>query len=66
MEAGNEPRNLYDHLIISNPDDTGELIGTAEVIDIRNQAADNKTFFKTVSDHLPVVARFDTSGVDDD
>ena len=64
--SGDRTQNLYDHLIISDPDETGELIGTAEVIDVRDQSADNKTFFKTVSDHLPVVARFNTSVADDD
>ena len=64
--SGERTQNLYDHLIISDHDKTGELIGTAEVIDVRNQATDNKTFFKTVSDHLPVAARFNTSILDDD
>ena len=64
--SGDRTQNLYDHLIISDPDESSELIGTAEVIDVRGGAADNRTFFQTVSDHLPVVARFDTSAVDDD
>jgi hypothetical protein len=31
-------------IIISDPDETGELIGTAEVIDVRNLAIGNRTF----------------------
>ena len=64
--SGDRTQNLYDHLILSDPDETSELIGTAEVIDVRNQATSKKIFFKTVSDHLPIVARFDTSAADDD
>lgn len=48
------------------PGDTTEQIGAAKVIDVRDAVVDDKTFFKTVSDRLPIVARFNTSGPDDD
>ncbi len=64
--SGERTSNLYDHLIVFDPNETTEQIGAAEVIDVRDAVVDDKTFFKTVSDHLPIVARFDTSGPDDD
>jgi hypothetical protein len=33
---------------------------------VRGAVANDQTFFQTVSDHLPIVARFNTSGPDDD
>jgi endonuclease/exonuclease/phosphatase (EEP) superfamily protein YafD len=35
------------------------------VIDVRNLVASNKVFFDTVSDHLPLVARFRIDADDD-
>ena len=64
--SGERTQNLYDHLLVNDSDATSEQIGSAEVIDVRSEAANNKLFFDTVSDHLPIVARFNTAGPDDD
>lgn len=63
---GERTGNLYDHLLVANSQSTTELIGSAEVVDPRNKAASNKLFYKSVSDHLPIVARFDIASADDD
>lgn len=57
--------NVYDHLVIFNAAATHEQIGPEEVLDVRNVAATNRAFFQTVSDHLPIVARFQTIADDD-
>lgn len=57
--------NLYDHLVIADLASTSERIGPATVLDVRSVAADPRTFFRTVSDHLPILARFRVE-VDDD
>ena len=57
--------NLYDHLIAFDLTATTEMIAPDEVIDVRNRAASHKTFFDTVSDHLPLVARFRVAADDD-
>jgi hypothetical protein len=57
--------NLYDHLIAFDLSATMEMISPDEVLDVRNQAASNKSFFDTVSDHLPLVARFRIEADDD-
>jgi endonuclease/exonuclease/phosphatase family metal-dependent hydrolase len=41
------------------------MIGPEEVLDVRNVAADPKAYFQTMSDHLPIAARFRV-GADDD
>jgi len=64
--SGQRTQNLYDHLLVFDGDETSELIGTAEVIDVRGEATNDEMFFDTVSDHLPIVARFNVSGPDDD
>lgn len=64
--TGARTGNLYDHLLVFDGGASGELIGTAEVIDVRSEAANNKTFFDEVSDHLPIVARFNVAAADDD
>lgn len=45
---------------------TPELIGPAQVLDVRKKASINKVFYKTASDHLPIVGRFFRNGPDDD
>jgi hypothetical protein len=64
--SGGRTSNLYDHLLVHDRQKTSEMIGDPEVIDVLNVAADNKAFFDTVSDHLPVVVRLRASGPDDD
>lgn len=50
--------NLYDYLVPFDLAATTEMIAPDEVIDVRSEAASQKTFFDTVSDHLRLVARF--------
>ena len=57
--------NLYDHLVAFDLAATTEMIAPDQVIDVRNLAANNKAFFDTVSDHLPLVARFRVDADDD-
>ncbi|MGE0465341.1 MAG: SH3 domain-containing protein [Steroidobacteraceae bacterium] len=50
--------NVYDHLLVFDVTATHEQLEPARVLDVRHVAATNRTFFQTVSDHLPIVARF--------
>jgi hypothetical protein len=45
---------------------TQELRGDAKVLDVVNKASTPKAFYKTVSDHLPIVAMIKCGGADDD
>jgi hypothetical protein len=63
---GKRTNNLYDHLLVKDEDASQELRGNAEVIDVVLMASSPRTFYKTVSDHLPIVATMDCSGADDD
>ncbi len=64
--SGSRTANLYDHLLVYDTYGTSEMIGNAEVLDLRSKASSNTTFFKTVSDHLPIVVKMRSSGPDDD
>lgn len=64
--SGARTANLYDHLLVFNGHATSELVVPAQVLDMRKKASTNKTFYKTVSDHLPIVGRFFRNGSDDD
>jgi hypothetical protein len=64
--SGVRTANLYDHLLVSDGRATSELVMSAQVIDVRGKAATNKMFYKTVSDHLPIVGRFSRNRSDDD
>jgi endonuclease/exonuclease/phosphatase family metal-dependent hydrolase len=57
--------NLYDHMVIHDRAATAELAGAPEILDVRDVASDARTFYRTVSDHLPVRARF-RADLDDD
>jgi hypothetical protein len=63
--SGSVTNNLYDHLVAFDHVATSELLAPEEVIDVRSTASSNQTFFQTVSDHLPIVARFRAAGDDD-
>ena len=63
--AGALTTNLYDNLLISDQAATSELDGSPEILDVRDVATSPAVFYQTVSDHLPVRARF-RSGPDDD
>lgn len=58
--------NLYDHLLVLNPRATSEQVLDAAVVDIRKRATSDKVFYKTVSDHLPIVGHFIRDRRDDD
>jgi hypothetical protein len=64
--SGKRTSNLYDHLLVHDRQKTSEMIGDPEVVDVRSAAADDKSFYDTVSDHLPVLVRVRASGPDDD
>ena len=64
--SGVRTENIYDYLLIGNPDATSEITEQPAIIDVRWVSVDHETFRKTVSDHLAVVAVFRTSGQDDD
>jgi len=64
--SGARTANLYDHLLVLDGHATSELVMPAQVLDVRKKASTNKTFYKTVSDHLPIVGRFFRNRSDDD
>jgi hypothetical protein len=64
--SGARTSNLYDHLLVSDSQATSELVMSAQVLDVRKKASTNKMFYKTVSDHLPIVGRFVRNRADDD
>lgn len=64
--TGTRTENIYDYLLLHDARETHEMIDNPEILDVRGYATTNEAFFKTVSDHLPVVARFKTDGSDDD
>jgi hypothetical protein len=63
--AGERTTNLYDHLLIGDQAVTSELQSNPEILDVRDVATTRPVFYRTVSDHLPIRARF-RSGPDDD
>jgi hypothetical protein len=64
--SGVRTANLYDHLLVSDSHATSELVMSAQVLDVRKKASTNKAFYKTASDHLPIVGRFFRNRADDD
>lgn len=64
--SGARTANLYDHLLVMDSHATHELVVPAQVLDVRKKAATNKMFYKTVSDHLPIMGRFFRNRSDDD
>ena len=64
--SGVRTANLYDHLLVSDGRATSEFVMSAQVLDVRKKASTNKMFYKTVSDHLPIVGRFSRNRSDDD
>ncbi len=57
--------HLYDHLLVVHREDTREVRGEAEVLDVRGQGFDPATYARTVSDQLPIRVVID-GRVDDD
>lgn len=64
--TGARTDNLSDHLLIPHPEATPELGTKAEVLDVRDWATSDETFFDTVSDHLPIRVVLTLAGPDDD
>lgn len=64
--SGARTANLYDHLLVLDGHATSELVMPAQVLDVRKKASTNKAFYKTASDHLPIVGRFFRTRSDDD
>jgi hypothetical protein len=54
---GNRTAISPDHVLVHDSRATAELFGDAEVLDVRGLAASNAEFYRTVSDHLPIVIR---------
>lgn len=65
-DQGERTNNLYDHFFVLDQEATSEMIGNPEVLDVRGSAANDKTYFNTVSDHLPIFVKMRCSGPDDD
>ena len=62
---GQRTNNLYDHLVLDAAV-TSEMTGDPQVIDVLGVAATPLEFFRTVSDHPPIVVSLRSSGPDDD
>jgi hypothetical protein len=58
-------REFAHHVLIFSQATTQELISSPEILDVRDVATSPAVFYQTVSDHLPIRARF-RSGPDDD
>jgi hypothetical protein len=63
---GDRNPSLPDHILVSDPRATAEMLGDAEPLDVRGVAPSNAEFYRTVSDHLPIMVRLRSSGPDDD
>lgn len=63
--SGEVTDNVYDHLVVADLTATLAMIGPEQILDVRSVAADPKTYFQTISDHLPIVARFRVVADDD-
>jgi hypothetical protein len=57
--------NLYDHVLVFDEQASQEMQGEARVIDVRDVVSDHATFYRTVSDHLPIVVQLRASADDD-
>lgn len=63
---GQRTANLYDHFLVYDAVSSSEIVGNPTVLDLTGVTVTGKTFYKTVSDHLPVVASLQVNGEDDD
>lgn len=63
---GQRTTNLYDHILVFDTAETSEAIGNPRVLDVLGVAASPREFFRTISDHLPVVVPLRATGPDDD
>jgi hypothetical protein len=63
---GDRTSTLPDHILVFDDLATTELLGEAEALDVRGIAPSHEEFYRTVSDHLPIMLRLSTFGRDDD
>jgi hypothetical protein len=63
---GERTPSLPDHVVVYDPRATAELLGDAEALDVRGVAPSNAEFYRTMSDHLPIVVRMRATPPDDD
>ncbi len=63
---GDRTTNLYDHVLVFDETATSEMLGNAAVLNRIGLASTPKSFYQTVSDHLPIMVRLLSSGHDDD
>jgi hypothetical protein len=63
---GQRTASLPDHILVYDSHATAELLGDAAPLDVRGVAPSNAEFYRTVSDHLPIMVRLRASGPDDD
>ena len=66
LNGSGERVNIYDYILVHDAEETSEMVRLPEILDVRGIVADHRTFVDSVSDHLPVVALFETNRVDDD
>jgi endonuclease/exonuclease/phosphatase family metal-dependent hydrolase len=64
--SGDRTTNLYDHILVHDHVATQERLGPPQVIDVIGAAASPREFYRTLSDHLPVLMQLRASGPDDD
>ena len=62
---GDRTARLPDHILVYDERATAELLGNAEAVDVRGVAPSAGEFYRTVSDHLPIMVRLRV-GSDDD
>jgi len=56
--SGNRTTNLYDHLLIGDASTMKQIVENPQILDVRDLATSGEAFYRTVSDHLPLRARF--------
>lgn len=59
------PGTLYDHLVVADAKATAEF-RSARAVDLRKLPTERQLSDEVLATHLPIVARFDVSGPDDD
>ena len=61
---GERSADLYDHVLVRSAGAVAEMVGDAEVLDVRALAASPRDFFRSASDHLPIMVRLRVMGPD--
>jgi hypothetical protein len=63
---GERSADLYDHVLVPSVGAVPEMVGDAEVLDVRALADSPRDFRRTASDHLPIMVRLRFTGPDGD